>query len=193
MNKATGFPVGIINSTWGGTPAESWTKKEVLQSDADLVPILTRYQKQVEIFPAENEKYKTASDKWKADTSKGKGAAPAAPIGPTHNKSPQIIQRYDRSHRAIYHQTLPKGYNYYSIPAHWKTLLQKVEPAEKGIPHFKNIYVNNVKVKYARKGINAAGLDESTLENFNFENVEVNAAAAGEVSHAQGWKQKMYL
>ncbi|HEY1021924.1 MAG TPA: sialate O-acetylesterase, partial [Flavisolibacter sp.] len=88
INKATGFPVGIINATWGGTPAESWTKKEVLQNDADLNEILVRYQKAVEAFPAENEKYKTAFAKWREDTGSRKGAAPAAPMGPSHNKSP---------------------------------------------------------------------------------------------------------
>lgn len=88
INKATGFPVGIINATWGGTPAESWTKKEVLQSDSDLNQILIRYQKAVDVFPEENEKYKTAFAKWRADTSKTKGAAPRAPMGPSHNQSP---------------------------------------------------------------------------------------------------------
>lgn len=88
VNKATGFPVGIINSTWGGTPAESWTKKEVLQNDADLNEILVRYQKAVEVFPRENEKYKAAAVAWRADTSKRKGGAPPAPMGPAHNKSP---------------------------------------------------------------------------------------------------------
>jgi sialate O-acetylesterase len=88
INKATGYPVGIINATWGGTPAESWTKREVLQSDTNFVPILERYQKALEVFPVENEKYKQAVEKWKADTSKNKGAAPRGPIGPTHNHSP---------------------------------------------------------------------------------------------------------
>lgn len=88
INKATGFPVGIINSTWGGTPAESWTKKEVLQSDKDFVPILERYQKALDVYPAENEKYRQALDKWRADTSKNKGAAPRGPVGPNHNQSP---------------------------------------------------------------------------------------------------------
>ena len=32
INKATGFPVGIINATWGGTPAEAWTKKRGVAS-----------------------------------------------------------------------------------------------------------------------------------------------------------------
>lgn len=88
------------------------------------------------------------------------------------------------------YSNLPAGYSYDSIPAHWKTLLQKVEPAEKGIPKFKNIYVSNVTVNHARKAINASGLDKSTLDNFNFDNVKVNADNAGEINFAQDWKWK---
>jgi sialate O-acetylesterase len=88
INKATGFPVGIINATWGGTPAESWTKREVLQSDADFLPILERYQKALEVYPQENEKYRALLAKWREDTSKTKGAAPRGPMGPAHNHSP---------------------------------------------------------------------------------------------------------
>ncbi len=46
---------------------------------------------------------------------------------------------------------LPEGYNYDSIPAHWKTMLQKVEPASKGIPHFRNIYVSDIKAPALKK------------------------------------------
>jgi sialate O-acetylesterase len=88
INKATGFPIGIINSTWGGTPAESWTKKEVLQSDSGLNQILVRYQKAMDVYPSENDKYRTALAKWREDTSKTKGAAPRGPMGPTSNQSP---------------------------------------------------------------------------------------------------------
>jgi polygalacturonase len=91
------------------------------------------------------------------------------------------------------YSTLPAGYNADSIPAHWKALLHKVEPAEKGIPHFKNIYVSNVEVKYAKKAINAGGLESSLLENFNFENVSVNASAAGDVNFAKDWKGKNFV
>jgi polygalacturonase len=85
---------------------------------------------------------------------------------------------------------LPPGYNYDSIPAHWKTLLQKVEPAEKGIPHFKDVYVSNVKVKQAKKAVSATGLETSALDNFNFSDVEVKADNAGEISFAKNWKGK---
>jgi polygalacturonase len=82
---------------------------------------------------------------------------------------------------------LPEGYTQETLPAHWKVMLTKVEPEEKGIPHFKDIYVSNVVVKHARKAINGSGLDQSLLENFNFKNITINAANAGEVNYAKGW------
>jgi hypothetical protein len=91
---------------------------------------------------------------------------------------------------AYSYSTLPAGYNYDSIPAHWKVMLHKVEPAEKGVPHFKDIYVSNVKVKYAKKAMNASGDEKSILQNFNFNNVNVNAATAGDIGYAENWNMK---
>lgn len=86
------------------------------------------------------------------------------------------------------YSSLPKGYNYDSLPIHWKVMLNKVEPAEKGIPKFKDIYVNNVEVKQSRKAINAAGLEQSSLQNFNFSNLNVITANAGDISYGENWK-----
>nr|WP_207497012.1 glycoside hydrolase family 28 protein [Aridibaculum aurantiacum] len=88
------------------------------------------------------------------------------------------------------YSSLPAGYNYDSLPAHWKTMLQKVEPAEKGIPKFKNIFVNNVEVKQSKKAISASGLEQSSLDNFNFTDVNINTANAGEINHAVDWTFK---
>lgn len=85
VHRATGFPIGIINSTWGGTTAESWTKKEVLESDPDFKVLVDRYNEQVQSYPKENDNYKLALDTWKQDTTKPK---PAAPIKPNPDKSP---------------------------------------------------------------------------------------------------------
>ena len=88
VHTATGYPIGIINATWGGTPAESWTRKGILEKDSSFNIILDRYKKLCDEYPAAFEKYKIELDKWKADTSKNKSAAPREPIGPHHNNSP---------------------------------------------------------------------------------------------------------
>jgi sialate O-acetylesterase len=38
-------PVGVIDSTWGGTVAEAWTRLEALGQDAALAPIFTQWAK----------------------------------------------------------------------------------------------------------------------------------------------------
>lgn len=82
---------------------------------------------------------------------------------------------------------LPEGYNYDSIPAHWKTMLQQVEPASKGIPVFRNIYVSGIQARGVKRVISATGLEQSFLQNFHFKNVTIQAATAGEIDHAAGW------
>ena len=36
LNKELGVPIGVINSSWGGTPAESWMPEDVIQKDSFL-------------------------------------------------------------------------------------------------------------------------------------------------------------
>jgi hypothetical protein len=86
------------------------------------------------------------------------------------------------------YSTLPKGYNPDSIPAHWTTMLHKVEPVSAGTPHFKNVYISNVNVTFARLAIDAEGMAESLLQNFVFTNVTINANKAGTARFAEGWK-----
>ena len=91
---------------------------------------------------------------------------------------------------AYSYSTLPKGYNPDSIPPHWKTMLHKVEPAEKGIPHFKDIYVSGIKVASAKKAISATGLEQSLITGVHIGNMEIAAGTAGEISYAKDWDLK---
>ncbi|OHB72802.1 MAG: hypothetical protein A2V70_18230 [Planctomycetes bacterium RBG_13_63_9] len=42
LNRDLGVPIGLINSSWGGTLAEAWTSKPGLETDEDLGAILER-------------------------------------------------------------------------------------------------------------------------------------------------------
>jgi len=85
------------------------------------------------------------------------------------------------------YSSLPAGYNYDSLPQHWKVMLHKVEPAEKGIPHFKQVYISDIKAAGVKKVVNAAGLKGSLLQDFHFNNVQVQGNSAGSVGYAAGW------
>jgi polygalacturonase len=88
---------------------------------------------------------------------------------------------------AYSYSELPKGYVYDSIPPHWKTILQKITPAEKGIPAAKNFYISNIKATNAKNAFVAAGLDNSTLKNFNFSNSIISAEVLGTMEFTEDW------
>lgn len=97
----------------------------------------------------------------------------------------QITMNWNPSYS---YSKLPDGYNPDSIPPHWKKMLQNVEPASKGIPQFKDVFISNIKATNAKKAVNAIGLQESAMKNFHFDNVSIEAATAGDIKFAEGWQ-----
>lgn len=88
--EKTGFPVGFINSTWGGTPAESWTRKEVLETDPDLKIMVDRFEKQRADYPQAIKNYETAFAQWKIDTVAAKKQNAKLPKAPAKPKGGSI-------------------------------------------------------------------------------------------------------
>jgi sialate O-acetylesterase len=94
LHKQLKVPVGLIHTSWGGTPAESWTKREVLESDADFAPILKRYDDAVANYPQAKKEYEQKLAEWKQAAEKAKAEGtnppgrPGEPFGPGHYQSP---------------------------------------------------------------------------------------------------------
>ncbi len=64
-------PVGLIETCWGGTPAEAWTSLPALESTPALADYVTRYDTQLaafpkamEMYPAQMAAYQAALEKW---------------------------------------------------------------------------------------------------------------------------------
>jgi sialate O-acetylesterase len=92
--EKTGFPVGLIGANWGGTPAEAWTSKKVLEDNADFKSILTDYDKTVANWASISETYRNNYKAYQFQDSVAKAnktarpSRPVEPIGPNSNKSP---------------------------------------------------------------------------------------------------------
>lgn len=91
-------PIGLVQSTWGGTAAEAWTANEILQADIDFTPILTRWNTLVQNYPTALEEFnknsKSLIEAWRIDSTNAaiKGMAPprkpAKPEGPGTRNQP---------------------------------------------------------------------------------------------------------
>jgi len=94
LHKQLNVPVGLINTSWGGTPAEAWTRREVLEANPESAPILKRYADAVVRYPQAMEEYKQKLAEWKQAVEKAKAEGknsprrPGAPFGPGNPHSP---------------------------------------------------------------------------------------------------------
>ena len=48
LQQKLGVPIGLIESSWGGTAAESWTSLHTLSADASLMPVFSARSKMVD-------------------------------------------------------------------------------------------------------------------------------------------------
>jgi sialate O-acetylesterase len=51
LQKALDMPVGLISSNYGGTPAEAWTRREVLEKHPELKVYMQAQLKALEAYP----------------------------------------------------------------------------------------------------------------------------------------------
>ncbi len=94
LQKALNVPVGLINSSVGGTAAESWTSRPALEAEPALKDILDNYARALERYPEAMEKYNQALEKYKQalEQAKREGTQrprrPYPPMGPTNMRRP---------------------------------------------------------------------------------------------------------
>lgn len=93
--KHLGVPIGLFDSSRGGTPVEAWTSTEFLEKDADFEPILQRYSEAERAYPEAIKKYKeeTLPNWQKAKEQAEKDGTqtqpwPGEPFGPNHAHRP---------------------------------------------------------------------------------------------------------
>lgn len=94
IQQETGVPVGLIQSSWGGSPAEAFTSRAVLEADPELQPILDRARELETQAPAAQTQFDGRMAEWRREAAdaKARGAKappkPRAPLALAKNKYP---------------------------------------------------------------------------------------------------------
>jgi sialate O-acetylesterase len=87
-------PMGLIESDWGGTPAQSWTSKEALAADPALKFISDYWDAALTKYPAAKQAYDQRLAAWEQSAAEARAAGktpparPGAPEGPGHPNTP---------------------------------------------------------------------------------------------------------
>jgi polygalacturonase len=74
-----------------------------------------------------------------------------------------------------------------NVPAYWKVLATEV-PKEKGIVHFHDVKIWNIKAVGATTAFEVDGYPQAPLQRFEFAGLDIEAAKGGHINDAQDWK-----
>lgn len=96
LQPEVGVPIGLIYATLGGTKAESWVSREVLESRPEFEIILKDYQSAVESYPGNYKAYEQRLADWRAlpPAERREIRMPQVPMGPDHPKRPSGLFHY---------------------------------------------------------------------------------------------------
>jgi len=89
--KVLNVPVGLINSSWSGTPAESWTSRGTLESDLAFKSIMDSETKLLLSYPKVFRDFEEKLAQWRQASDKAESdgvplpAAPEVPADPRQN------------------------------------------------------------------------------------------------------------
>lgn len=93
LHEKLKVPIGLIHSSWGGTPAEKWTSRQALENNPELKQIVENYDKAIADYPSKLQAFKDNEaallQQWTADTLLAKQAGKPLPQKPTMPVNPQ--------------------------------------------------------------------------------------------------------
>jgi sialate O-acetylesterase len=64
LHRTMKFPVGMIDSSWGGTEAEAWISAEAVDADPDLKVVADSWRQRIADFPHVLEQYEQKLGEW---------------------------------------------------------------------------------------------------------------------------------
>lgn len=95
LHRALRVPVGLIDSSVGGTPAEAWTSRAALEREPELKPLLDRYAETIKTYDpvAAAARHQQAVARHKQAVAKARAEGKKAPAAPRAPGDPRTAAR----------------------------------------------------------------------------------------------------
>lgn len=93
LHQELKLPVGLINSSWGGTTIEGWTSLPAQESEPALAPLLQSWETKLKLpfdQEAADAKYKEQFTAWRSEVEKAKAEGVKAPGQPKKAIAPEL-------------------------------------------------------------------------------------------------------
>jgi sialate O-acetylesterase len=94
LHEHLDVPIGLVNTSWGGTPSEAWTSPETVRKVEAFAPIVQRFEDQIASYPKWKEDWETQKDerlaKWKQASEKAKAEGKRPPRKPQAPRDPTL-------------------------------------------------------------------------------------------------------
>ena len=108
LHRKLGVPIGLVNSSYGGTPVEAWMSPDSLASDPAFAVVGQRWAEALAKHPERAAAHQKAAAGWTAERDAAKAAgkaferrAPRPPQGPGHPDTPSGL------YHGMIHPVLP--------------------------------------------------------------------------------------
>jgi sialate O-acetylesterase len=109
VHQRLNVPVALIQTCWGGTPAEAWTRREVLEADPDLRPIVDRIDKAQVDYIAAMKEYSQKLAEWLPAAAEANVKGCETPVEPAKPASPEGPKSPCRLYNGMIAPLLPYG------------------------------------------------------------------------------------
>jgi sialate O-acetylesterase len=88
LERTLKVPIGLINTSWGGTPAESWTSKACLESEPSLKYLAEKHTSAMKEYAASIDRYIAELEKYKQSVLSGAEEGKNLPTPPAPGTNP---------------------------------------------------------------------------------------------------------
>ncbi|MFN0127960.1 MAG: sialate O-acetylesterase [Verrucomicrobiales bacterium] len=82
LHESLGVPVGLIDNAWGGSAAEAWIRRDVIDKDERFAGLVAEWKAREAAYPQELAAYEAKMEEWKTKAAEAEAAKQPPPPRP---------------------------------------------------------------------------------------------------------------